>query len=296
MSDLLLQSSIEVYQTAMSQMELKLDACRYSASTKRTYLSMFREFLRYVYPLPLHRVNKQHVMEYHQWLITTKNISRSYQNQSINAIKFYAEKVLGQDRQYIHLDRPKKNLVLPVVLSEQEVASIIHATNNLKHMAMLSTLYSAGLRVGELLSLELQDVDSDHMRIWVREGKGCKDRLTVLSPHLLSLLREYYTHYRPKHYLFEGPDGAPYSASSVRRILKRACAKAKVNKKVRLHTLRHSFATHLLDQGTNLRFIQMLLGHTSAQTTQIYTHVSGKKLDEIKSPLDAMVSSGIFEK
>lgn len=250
---------------------------------------MFRSFLKYTYPLPLRNVNKKMVQQYHQKLIKERNISRSYQNQSVNALKFYAEKVLGQERQYIDLDRPKKIQQLPLVLSLEEVQLILKSTTNLKHKAMLTTLYSAGLRMGELLNLKLEDIDSSAMRIWVREGKGVKDRITVLSPMLLKLLRKYYLSSKPKEFLFEGPDGGPYSGSSVRKILQRAVNKAKIKKKVRPHTLRHSFATHLLENGTNLRYIQTLLGHNSAKTTEIYTHVSTKKLDEITSPLDLMV-------
>lgn len=190
----------------------------------------------------------------------------------------------------------KKIKTIPEVLSEEEVAIILKATDNLKHKAILTTIYAAGLRVGELLNLKISDIDSHHMRIWVREGKGCKDRLTTLSPHLLKLLRVYYKRYRPQEYLFEGPQGSPYSPTSVRKILARACSRAGIRKKVRPHTLRHSFATHLLEQGTNLRYIQQLLGHTSVKTTEIYTHVSSKNLQTIHSPLDRMVDSGIFER
>ncbi|MEO9869661.1 tyrosine-type recombinase/integrase [Ekhidna sp.] len=178
----------------------------------------------------------------------------------------------------------------------EEVGLILQNTPNLKHKALLTVLYSAGLRVGELLSLKITDIDADHMRIWVREGKGCKDRLTTLSPHLLKLLRLYYQRYRPENYLFEGSAGHQYSSTSVRKVLNRASLKAGIKKKVKPHTLRHSFATHLLEQGTNLRYIQSLLGHGSSKTTEIYTHVSSRNLEDIKSPLDSMVSKSIFER
>lgn len=254
---------------------------------------MFREFLRFVYPTPLHQVNKVHLQQYHVMLIREKNISRSYQNQSVNALKFYLERVLGQERQYIDLERPKKIQQLPQVLSMEEVKQILSNTNNIKHEAMLTTIYSAGLRVGELINLKIADIDSDGMRIWVREGKGVKDRLTVLSPKLLELLRSYFLKYRPEEYLFEGPEGGKYSASSLRKVLQRAVKKAGIRKKVVPHTLRHSFATgptirHLLENGTNLRYIQSLLGHTNPKTTEIYTHVTTKSLNEVKSPLDMM--------
>jgi len=190
---------------------------------------------------------------YHRSLILAKKVSRSYQNQSINAIKFYLERVLKQERRYIDLERPKSTQPLPQVL---------------------------GLKLG--------DVDSDGMRIWVREGKGVKDRLSVLSPKLLDLLRVYYKAYHPKKYLFEGPDGKVYSGSSVRKVLSRSVSKAGIKKTIKPHTLRHSFATHLLENGTNLRYIQTLLGHTSPKTTETYTHATTKKLNEVKSPLDFM--------
>ncbi|NQZ77684.1 MAG: tyrosine-type recombinase/integrase [Ekhidna sp.] len=289
-------TSANDYQMALSMLESKIKLMRYSDATLRTYRYMFREFLKFVYPKRLYHITHTDIYRYQSYIVSEKSCSRSYQNQSINAIKFYLEHVLGQEKQVFALERPKKIAKLPEVLSADEVAKILLNTNNLKHKAMLTTLYSAGLRIGEMLSLKLGDIDSDHMRIWVREGKGCKDRLTTLSPHLLALLRVYYQSYKPAVYLFEGPDAKPYSASSVRKVLTRAAKEAGIVKRVKPHTLRHSFATHLLEQGTNLRYIQSMLGHTSAKTTEIYTHVSSKTLDEIKSPLDSMVSNGIFER
>lgn len=276
------------YRIALELMRTQLIVSRYSTSTIHTYSYMFREFLKAVYPLPLYQVNKLHLQMYHRDLIYRKKVSRSYQNQSINAIKFYLERVLKQDRAFIDLERPKRPQVLPQVLSLNEIKRILGCTSNLKHKTILTTLYSGGLRMGELLNLKLADIDSEGMRIWIREGKGVKDRLTVLSPKLLELLRSYYKEYRPKNYLFEGPNGGPYSASSVRKVLQRAVNKAGIKKHIRPHTLRHSFATHLLEHGTNLRYIQTLLGHNNAKTTEIYTHVTTQKLSEVKSPLDLM--------
>lgn len=280
---------VQDYQAAVAVMTTRLVTVRYSESTQRIYIQMFRAFLKHVYPKPLHRLTKWDIIQYQRYLVVEKNISRSYQNQSINAIKFYLEQVLGHDKQVFDLERPKKIQKLPEVLSIEEVQRILKATPNIKHKAMLTTLYSAGLRMGELLNLRIGDIDSDGMRIWVREGKGVKDRLTVLSPMLLKLLRQYFKRYHPSQYLFEGDEGKPYTASSVRKVLKRAVKNANIHKPVRPHTLRHSFATHLLENGTNLRYIQALLGHTSAKTTEIYTHVSTKALEDIRSPLDLMV-------
>lgn len=276
------------YQAALAVLSTKLIVARYSESTCNSYRYMFREFLKYQYPKPLHQLTKWDIMKYQQYLIVEKKISRSYQNQSINAIKFYLESVLGHDRQLFDLQRPKKVKSLPQVLSIDEVQAILKNTRNLKHKAILTTIYSAGLRMSEVLQLKLHDIDSANGRIWIRSGKGGKDRMTLLSPLLLTLLREYFKAYRPKSFLFEGQSGDAYSATSVRKVLTRAKKRAGITKPIVAHTLRHSFATHLLENGTNLRYIQTLLGHTSAKTTEIYTHVSTKKLDEVISPLDLM--------
>lgn len=285
---IVLQNTGKEYQMALMMLNSKIQLMRYSESTRKTYSYMFREFLKYSYPKKLHQITQADIHRYHHYIVVEKKCSRSYQNQSINAIKFYLEQVLNQDRKFYDLERPKKIEKLPEVLSLEEVKSILKVTTNLKHKAMLVTLYSAGLRVGELLALQLKDIDSEHKRIWVREGKGVKDRITLLSPLLLDLLRLYFKAYRPTKYLFEGSSGSPYSASSVRKILHRSTQKAGIIKKVVPHTLRHSFATHLLENGTNLRYIQSLLGHTSAKTTEIYTHVNSKKMKDVMSPLDLM--------
>ena len=276
------------YRIALEMLEAKIKLKRYSEATCRTYRYMFREFLKYTYPKKLHQVTETDILLYQRKIVVEKQCSRSYQNQSINAIKFYLEHVLGWDRQVYALERPKKNKTLPLVLSTQEVQRIFACTPNLKHRTLLMTIYSAGLRVSEALNLTVGAIDSDRMQIRISDGKGEKDRTSVLSRTLLQELRRYYQQYAPRHYLFESYDGSKYSASSVRKVLKRAVAKAGISKPVKVHTLRHSFATHLLENGTNLRYIQDLLGHTSAKTTEIYTHVSSKKLSDVVSPLDTM--------
>ncbi|MDH5610243.1 MAG: site-specific integrase [Cyclobacteriaceae bacterium] len=285
----LVHNPVHAYSTALELMEARLITARYSESTRSTYMHMFRLFLKFVHPKPLHQLNKTDIIRHQLHLVRKQKVSRSYQNQCINAIKFYLEQVLGQDRQFFNLERPKKVSKLPVVLSLEEVQSILKATPNIKHKAILTTIYSAGLRISEVLNLKIGDIDSQNMRMWIQEAKGAKDRISVLSPYLLELLRNYYKVYKPQVYLFEGPDRAQYSPTSIRRILGRAVKKCNIRKDVTPHTLRHSFATHLLENGTNLRYIQTLLGHTSAKTTEIYTHVSSKKLEEVRSPLDLMV-------
>lgn len=278
----------ESYKLSLASMRQKLLLKNYSEHTIKTYVHMFRQFLKYLYPMPLHQVNKTHITKYHLWLVTDRNVSASYQNQSINAIKFYIEKVLKHPVTVYDLERPKKQKTLPKVLSMIEVYQIIEATHNLKHRAMLSIIYGAGLRISECINLKIVDIDSSSMRIWVRNAKGKKDRVTLLSKDLLKLLRDYYKVYSPKKWLFEGQTKQQYSPSSIRQFFNRAKIKALGNSSATVHTLRHSFATHLLENGTNLRYIQKLLGHSSSKTTEIYTHVSITNLTDITSPFDLL--------
>ena len=286
--EIAVDKTADAYLAALGMMEAKLKLMRYSDSTCRTYRYMFREFLKYTYPKKLHQITETDILLFQRQLVVEKKCSRAYQNQSINAIKFYLEQVLGWDRQLYALQRPKKRQQLPLVLSEEEVRRLFECTPNLKHRTILMTIYSAGLRVSEALNLRVGDIDSDRMQIRISRGKGDKDRDTILSAKLLGVLRQYYLEYAPKHYLFESYDGSQYSSSSVRKFLRRSVKRAGIDKPVKVHTLRHSFATHLLENGTNLRYIQDLLGHSSAKTTEIYTHVSSKKLSDVVSPLDTM--------
>jgi len=264
----------------------KLIIKRYSQSTAKTYLGCFKEFINYYADLGLNEITEGHIKQYLLYLVEERGISTSYQNQMINAIKFYYEQVLGEERKFYYIDRPFKEQKLPVVLSIEEVQKIISHIDNLKHKCMILTMYSGGLRISELLHLKLADIDSNRMLIHIKNAKGQKDRMTLLSEKLLVYLREYFKVYRPKDYLFEGQQGEEYAARSVQKIFNRACIKAGIKKKATLHTLRHSFATHLLEAGTDLRYIQSLLGHASSKTTEIYTHITRKGMENIKSPLD----------
>jgi len=212
--------------------------------------------------------------------------SDSYLNQAINSIKFYYEIVLNIPNRFYSIDRPRKQEKLPEILAKETVLKMIDIAANLKHKCILSLLYSAGLRRSELINLKITDIDSTRMLIRVAQGKGKKDRFTLLSKNVLVDLRSYYKIYRPKTYLFEGADGGKYSGSSVLKIVKRAAKKAGIYKKVTPHMLRHSFATHLLEDGVDLRYIQTLLGDNSTRTTEIYTHVAVTNFKNIKSPLD----------
>jgi integrase/recombinase XerD len=276
------------YQLAMDLMYQKLVLKGYSKNTIKTYMHMFKQFLRHIHPMPLHQVGISHIMHYHNELVTKRNVSASYQNQSINAIKFYIEKVLNLPKIQYDLCRPRKSKSLPKVLSLDEVSRILDVTKNIKHKAILSVIYGCGLRISECINLKNQDIDSSNMRVWVRNAKGKKDRITLLSPSLLELLRDYYRVYKPKQWLFEGVGDKQYSPSSIRQVFNRSKKKAGVNIPATVHTLRHSFATHLLDCGTNLRYIQKLLGHSSSKTTEIYTHVSTTNLTNIKSPFEML--------
>jgi len=259
---------------------------RYSKNTQNIYYNYFKDFCIYFKKENLLNITTAQINAYILDLIKSKNISISQQNQRINAIKFYYEKVLGRDKQYYELHRPKKEHKLPKVLSKDEIKKIFDVTNNLKHKCILMLIYSAGLRRSELLNLTVNDIDSKRMLIIIKGAKGKKDRISLLSENLLQLLRQYYKEYCPKKYLFEGQNGSRYSATSIANILKKAAKKAGIRKTVTPHMLRHSFATHLLEQGTDLRYIQELLGHKSSKTTEIYTHVSKKAIDKIKNPVD----------
>lgn len=259
---------------------------RYSKNTIKTYCGYFQEFYSYFKDENLEKVTRENINNYILNLIKSKNISISQQNQRINAIKFYYEKVLNGQKLFYNLHRPKKVHKLPKVLSKNEVKEILDSSTNIKHKSILMLIYSAGLRRSELLNLRISDIDSERMVINIRGAKGNKDRISLLSTNMLCLLRKYYKEYKPKIFLFEGLKGNRYSPSSVSNILKNAVLKAGINKKVTPHMLRHSFATHLPEQGTDLRYIQELLGHKSSKTTELYTHVSKRAIDKIKNPID----------
>lgn len=259
---------------------------RYSENTISTYLSYFEDFQKHFSNTDLNEILPAEINVYILQLIKEKDISNSQQNQRINAIKFWYEKVLGREKQYYSIERPRKERKLPDILDKTEVQKIINSTENLKHKSILAVIYSAGLRRSELLNLKKEHIDSKRMLIKISAGKGKKDRYTTLSLKLLQLLREYYKQYQPNNWLFEGPNGNAYSATSISKILKRSAVKAGIKKRVHPHMLRHSFATHLLEQGTNLRLIQEILGHDSIKTTEIYTHISNTEIQNIKNPLD----------
>jgi site-specific recombinase XerD len=275
---------VEGYRLCPESYLLKLELKRYSANTVKNYISSFETFINQFQDKELKEINEVDIRKYLQLLIQ-KGVSNSQVNLTINSIKFYYETVLGMPNRFYSIERPRKERLLPEVLSKEEIIKIIESANNIKHKCIIGLLYSSGLRRSELLNLEVTDIDSKRMVVIIKNAKGNKDRVTVLSPNLLKDLKTYYREYRPAKYLFEGQKGDKYSASSVLTIVKSSAIKAGMHKKVTPHMLRHSFATHLLENGTDLRHIQILMGHNSTKTTEIYTHVANNSFSEIKDLL-----------
>lgn len=263
----------------------KLELKKYAANTIRTYVSCFEKFLNFYKKEDVNALNERHIRDYLSHMVQQRH-SNAYINQAVNAIKFYYEIVLDMPNRFYEIERPRKEHKLPKVISKQEVLAIIDHTNNIKHRCIVSLLYSAGLRRGELINLKISDIDSKRMLVRVEGAKGNKDRYTLLSHKVLEDLRVYYLKWKPKKHLFESPDGARYSGKSIENIVKEASKKAGIYAKVTPHMLRHSFATHLLENGTDLRSIQNLLGHNSLKTTEIYTHVATNSFINIKNLLD----------
>ena len=269
-----------------------LERLRYSESTIKTYSKYMRDFCTEFKDNDLTVTSTDEINEYLHRQVHNNVISISQQNQLINAIKFYYEKVLGKSKEHYKLERPRKQKQLPKVLSKNEVISIIKQCRNIKHKCILSLIYSAGLRRNELINIRITDIISERNQVLIQKGKGNKDRYSILSPHLLIELREYYKKYKPQIWLFEGQKPASqYSPTSIRNILNYASKHAGIKRRITPHMLRHSFATHLLEQGVDLRYIQVLLGHGSSKTTEIYTHVSNSEIGKIVNPLDELWNS-----
>ncbi|WP_236025498.1 tyrosine-type recombinase/integrase [Flavobacterium geliluteum] len=260
---------------------------RYSPNTIKTYTDALKSFLIFFKEKQITEINNDDVIFYNVEYIFKNKLSSSYQNQIVNALKLFFQTIQNRKIEIDKIHRPKREKLLPNVLSKEEIKSILEAHTNLKHKTMLSLIYSCGLRRNELLNLKPADIDSKRGIVIIRQSKGKKDRIAPLSLKILKMLREYYISYKPKIWLFEGVIvGVKYDERSLSNVLKQALTKSRINKPVSLHWLRHSFATHLLESGTDLRYIQELLGHSSSKTTEIYTHVSTKNIQQIKSPFD----------
>jgi integrase/recombinase XerD len=260
---------------------------RYSQNTIKTYSEALHSFLYFFREKVVTDITNEDLIVYNNDYILKNNLSASFQNQIVNAIKLFYSTVQNKKIILENIHRPKRAKLLPNVLSKEEVKLILNAHVNFKHKMMLSMVYSCGLRRSELLNLKPIDIDSKRNLIFIHQAKGKKDRIAPLSPKILAMLREYYLGYKPKIWLFEGYNsGEQYAEQSLQSVLKSAVCKAGIEKPVTLHWLRHSYATHLLESGTDLRYIQELLGHSSSKTTEIYTHVSTKNLQQIRSPFD----------
>jgi integrase/recombinase XerD len=269
------------------QFEAYLQSKRYSINTIKTYCDSLKTFFRFCSETPIDQLDTEDVIRFNTDYILKKGLSASFQNQVINAIKLFYRQRFNKRMVVDNLHRPRREKRLPNVLSKEEVKAILEAPVNVKHRAMLSLIYACGLRRSELLHLTLKDVQSDRNLLFIRQSKGKKDRLVPLSPKLIELLRTYYKMYKPQQWLFEGEhQGNPYSEKSLENVMKQSLKKAGIQKKASLHWLRHSYATHLLENGTDLRYIQELLGHSSSRTTELYTHVSTKNIQQIRTPFD----------
>ncbi len=267
----------------------KLIRMRYSKSTYDNYMIQFRMFLMFLHPTPPEQVTEKMVHNYMSYLANEKKVSAASQNQAINAIKFYLEQVMEGERTVYYTERPRKERKVPVVLSDDEVKSLFYHTENVKHRAIMFLFYSAGLRMGELLRLKWIDIDPDKASIYIRCGKGKKDRRTILSPIAYNYLMHYKEIYRTGDCVFEGNGGRGYSARSVNNMLKRYAVRAGIDKKISSQTMRHSFAAHMLEGGADMRYIQALLNHESSKTTESYTYVAHQGFDYLRSPLDALM-------
>jgi site-specific recombinase XerD len=282
------------YEQAVTALEQNLLLKRYSWRTIKSYKSCFRKFIGHYDTIKPSQITRKQIDEYITHLIVTKNISESQQNIILSAAKMFYREVVGQEEKVKDLIWPKKAKKLPQVLTEEEVSRLLRSIDNLKHRCIIMLIYSGGLRLGEVIQLKIRDIQPSMNRIFIYGGKGKKDRCTVLSKKTWDIIQDYLDLYQPIEWLFEGLAGGPYSARSVQKIYTRAKQHSGINPYSTVHTLRHSFATHLLEKGVDLRYIQELLGHQSSKTTEIYTHnlsrpfsgITRKGWEKLRSPLD----------
>ena len=274
------------------QMKRDLELKNYSPKTRSAYLASVRSFVLHFHRSP-DELGDHEIREYLHYLLTDRKVSQSTMSQAYSGLKFFYETTLKRDWDRFRIPRVKMRKKLPVVLSQQEIQALFSVIKNLKHRAILMTIYSAGLRLNEAVHLRVSDIDSQRMMIRVEQGKGAKDRYTLLAKRTLDILREYWREYRPRDWLFFGHSfERPLSSRTVQVVFDKALDQAGIKKPATVHTLRHSFATHLLEAGTDLYHIQHLLGHKSPQTTTIYLHLSRKDLVKVISPIDLLEGPG----
>lgn len=282
------QENLLALQRFIEQLKLKA----YSTSTIKTYRNEFLQLLQLLKKKPVYDLTPDDLRRYMVFAMEKQGINENTAHSRLNALKFYFEQVLGREKFFWEIPRPKKPLLLPKLLNESELGRLFNSLRNKKHKAMLFTAYSAGLRVSEIVNLKLKDIDSQRMQIFIARAKGKKDRYVNLSPVLLDILRAYLKTYKPKpkEYLFESEQTmAAYPVRTVQQIFANAKDAAGIKKDVGIHSLRHSFATHLIEKGTDIRYIKDLLGHFDIRTTERYLHVSKQQLVNIISPLDDLM-------
>ncbi|MCI2230036.1 site-specific integrase [Polaribacter sp. MSW13] len=276
----------EAQKKLLNNFYIYLKGKRYSISTIQTYTFFVADFVNFHTKTPLEELTNRDVELFIEKVFIERSYSISSQRQFISALKIFINFYPKTKINDLILERPKKSRKLPNVLSQEEIIRIIQVTKNLKHRAIIALIYSCGLRISELINLELKDFHIERKQLIIRNGKGRKDRYVSLAESFLPLLSNYYYSYKPNRYFVEGKNNVKYSTESVRQFLRKSCAKANIKKTVTPHTLRHSYATHLLENGVDIRYIQSLLGHAKPETTMIYTHVKRKDLMEIQNPLD----------
>ena len=260
----------------------------YSPRTVDTYVRCVASFASHFGKSP-HLLGPEHVRDYQLFLVEGKHASWALFNQTVCALRFFYKVTLGKKWVIAHIPFPRQEKRLPVVPSVRELRALFSAVENLKHRTVLMTMYASGLRISEAMNLQLSDIDSDRMLVRIRQGKGKRDRYVPLSPTLLSVLREYWRVYRPKSWLFPGSSSdQPLSVSSIQKVCSGAGRRARLSKRVTTHTMRHCFATHLLEAGVDLRTIQLLLGHQSLSTTTVYLHVATQALQSTEGSLDLL--------
>lgn len=265
-----------------------LKLCAYSPNTLKTYTTEFTQLLKILGTHPVNTLTPERLKAYFLYCIDHLKLSENLIHSRMNAVKFYFEKVLHREQLFLDIPRPKKPSFLPKALSVNDIGKMFSVTENPKHRLLLKLCYGMGLRVSEIVNLEISHIDSRRMQVLISASKGKKDRYVSLPEKVLQELRAYYKMYKPVKYLFEGQQGGKYATRSVQQVFKRAMQKARINKKVGVHSLRHSYATHLIEQGTDIRFVQELLGHQNIKTTMVYTALTDLSLRKIQSPLDLM--------
>ncbi|MFN8285099.1 MAG: tyrosine-type recombinase/integrase [Chitinophagales bacterium] len=277
-----------VNQQAFTDLIEILQLKSYSQSTIKTYRNEFAQLLYILKDYPVEDCDAKKIKSYLLFCINELKLTEATMHSRINAIKFYFEQVLRNEKLFLEIPRPNKPSKLPKVIHAKDIKKLFDMTANLKHNTMLKLCYGMGLRVSEIVQIKIKDIDSKNMQVFIERAKGKKDRYVNLPESILLQLRIYFKEYKPQKYLFEGQYGEQYSIRSAQQVFKDALHRAKINKEVGIHSLRHSFATHLLENGTDISFIQQLLGHNDIKTTLIYAHVSKKDLKKVKSPLDQM--------